>query len=128
MNRILIAAGAAGAALSVILGAFGAHTLKSRLPPEILAIFQTGVQYQFYHSLGLILIGVIARITRPSTILNASGGLMLAGILLFSGSLYVICLTGLRGFGLVTPVGGAAFILAWLLLLVDTLKSGPSNE
>lgn len=123
MTRILIAAGAIGAALSVMLGAFGAHALKSRLPPEILATFQTGVQYQFYHALGLILIGIIAQFTRASAILTAAGGLMLAGILLFSGSLYVICLTGLRGFGLVTPVGGVAFIAAWLLLAVGVTSA-----
>jgi uncharacterized membrane protein YgdD (TMEM256/DUF423 family) len=123
MTRMLIAAGAIGAALSVMLGAFGAHALKSRLPPEILATFQTGVQYQFYHALGLILIGIIAQFTRASAILTASGALMLAGILLFSGSLYVICLTGLRGFGLVTPIGGVAFIAAWLLLAVGVISA-----
>lgn len=123
MTRMLIAAGAIGAALSVMLGAFGAHALKSRLPPEILATFQTGVQYQFYHALGLILIGIIAQFTRASAILTASGALMLAGILLFSGSLYVICLTGLRGFGLVTPIGGVAFSAAWLLLAVGVISA-----
>ena len=116
MYRLLITCGALSAALSVILGAFGAHALKSRLPPDILATFETGVQYQFYHSLGLILVGVIAQFARAAAMVTAAGWLMLAGIVLFSGSLYIICLTGMRGFGMITPIGGTAFIAAWLLL------------
>ncbi len=116
MSRLLITCGALSAALSVILGAFGAHALKTRLPPDILATFETGVQYQFYHSLGLILVGVIAQFARAAAMVTAAGWLMLAGIVLFSGSLYIICLTGMRGFGMITPIGGTAFIVAWLLL------------
>ncbi len=123
MFRLLIACGAASAALAVILGAFGAHALKSRLPPEILATFETGVQYQFYHALGLILIGVIAKLTGSPTMVSAAGGLMLTGIVLFSGSLYILCFTGIRSFGLITPIGGTAFIVAWLLLAIGILRS-----
>lgn len=118
MTRFLIATGAVSAALSVALGAFAAHALKSRLPVEILAVFQTGVQYQFYHSLGLILVGILARLYKGSTLLTASGLLMLAGTLLFSGSLYIISTTGLRSIGIITPIGGIAFIVAWLMLAV----------
>lgn len=123
MTKRLLSIGAIGAALSVILGAFGAHALKSRLPPETLATFQTGVQYQFYHCLGLMLIGVIAQFSRPSAALKAAGWCMLAGILLFSGSLYLISFTGIRSFGMITPFGGIAFIVAWLLLAFGVLKA-----
>lgn len=123
MSRLLIAGGALSAALSVILGAFAAHALKSRLPPEILATFETGVRYQFYHSLGVVLIGVIVQFIRASALVTAAGWLMLAGIILFSGSLYIICFTGIRSFGMITPVGGTAFIVAWLLLAFGVLKS-----
>jgi uncharacterized membrane protein YgdD (TMEM256/DUF423 family) len=122
MTRFLMVSGAVSAALSVALGAFAAHGLKSRLAADMLTVFQTGVQYQFYHSLGLILIGLVAYTLKPSTLLNAAGLLMLAGILLFSGSLYVLSTTGIRGIGMVTPFGGAAFIAAWLLLAVGILR------
>ncbi len=122
MTRFLIATGAVSAALSVALGAFAAHGLKSRLPVEILAVFQTGVQYQFYHSLGLILVGILTRLYKGSTLLTASGLLMLAGILLFSGSLYIISTTGLRSLGIITPIGGIAFIVAWLMLAVGICR------
>ncbi len=122
MSRLLITCGALSAALSVILGAFGAHALKTRLPPDILATFETGVQYQFYHSLGLILVGVIVQFARAPAMVTAAGWLMLAGIVLFSGSLYILCLTGMRGFGMITPIGGTAFIVAWLLLAFGILR------
>ena len=123
MSKLLIFGGALGAALSVILGAFAAHALKSRMPPETLAVFQTGVQYQFYHSLGLILIGIVVQVTKASALLTAAGWLMLVGILLFSGSLYLISFTGIRNLGLITPAGGTAFIVAWLLLAYGILRA-----
>ena len=123
MSRLLIFCGALCAALSVILGAFGAHGLKSRLPPEILATFETGVQYQFYHALGLILIGIVVQFTKASAMVTAAGWLMLAGIVLFSGSLYAICFSGIRSLGMITPVGGMAFIVAWLLLAIGIMRS-----
>jgi uncharacterized membrane protein YgdD (TMEM256/DUF423 family) len=122
MSKLLISIGAFSAALSVVLGAFAAHALKTRMPPETLAVFQTGVQYQFYHSLGLILVGIMVRWAGASTMLTASGFLMLAGILLFSGSLYALTATGLRSLGIITPFGGAAFIAAWLLLALGILR------
>ena len=123
MSKFLISSGALSAALSVMLGAFAAHALKSRMPPETLAVFQTGVQYQFYHSLGLILIGIIVRLTDASVLLTIAGWLMLSGIILFSGSLYLFSFTGIRSLGLITPVGGTAFIMAWLLLAVGILRA-----
>ncbi len=123
MFRLLIVCGALGAALSVVLGAFGAHGLKTRLTPAMLATFETGVQYQFYHSLGLILVGIVLHTVKASTLVSAAGGLMLVGILLFSGSLYLICFTGIRSFGMIAPLGGTAFIAAWLLLAIGVLRS-----
>ncbi|MGD9251415.1 MAG: DUF423 domain-containing protein [Desulfobacterales bacterium] len=123
MSKFLISSGALSAALSVILGAFAAHALKSRMPPETLTVFQTGVQYQFYHSLGLILIGIVVQLTNASALLTNAGWLMLVGIILFSGSLYLISFTGIRSLGLITPVGGTAFIVAWLLLAVGILRA-----
>ena len=116
MTRFMMCSGAISAALSVALGAFAAHGLKSRLSEDMLAVFQTGVQYQFYHSLGLILIGLIAYVFKPTGLLTTAGLLMLGGILLFSGSLYALTATGIRSLGMITPFGGVAFIVAWLLL------------
>jgi len=122
MTRLFIACGAAAAMLAVILGAFGAHGLKARLGAELLTTWQTAVEYHFYHGLGLILVGILALHLPGSPWLRWSGGAMLAGILLFSGSLYLLALTGIRWLGAITPLGGLAFILAWLLLLVAALQ------
>jgi len=115
--------GAANAGLAVILGAFGAHALKARVSSELLAVFQTGVQYHFYHALGLILVGILAGVLSATGWVRASGWLMLAGIMIFSGSLYVMTFTGQRWLGMITPVGGTAFILAWVALAVAVVKS-----
>ncbi|MCB2168063.1 MAG: DUF423 domain-containing protein [Deltaproteobacteria bacterium] len=123
MPRVLITAGALSAALSVALGAFAAHALKSHMPLEILVVFQTGVQYQFYHSLGLILVGIVAQHYQRSILLSAAGLLMAVGILLFSGSLYALSTTGIRSLGIITPIGGVAFIAAWLLLAFGVWRS-----
>ncbi|MDJ0780451.1 MAG: DUF423 domain-containing protein [Desulfosarcinaceae bacterium] len=122
MTRFLQCSGAISAALAVAAGAFAAHGLKTRLAADMLAAFQTGVQYQFYHSLGLILVGLIANSLKPSKPLKAAGLLMLAGILLFSGSLYALSMTGIRALGIVTPFGGVAFMVAWMLLAVGILR------
>jgi uncharacterized membrane protein YgdD (TMEM256/DUF423 family) len=123
MIRFFITAGAVSAALSVALGAFAAHALKARLPQDILVVFQTGVQYQFYHSLGLILVGILAQLYKGSSLLSAAGLLMAAGILLFSGSLYVISTTGIRSLGIITPIGGVAFIAAWLMVAIGIWRN-----
>ena len=108
--------------LAVVLGAFGAHALKTRLGADLLGVYQTGVQYHFYHALGLLLVGIITHQFPPSLWIKTSGWLMFAGILLFSGSLYILSLTSLRWLGAVTPVGGLAFILAWLCLSIGILR------
>lgn len=121
--RLFIAAGAAAAALAVAIGAFAAHALKGRLSADMTAVFQTGVQYHFLHALGLVAVGLLALHVTDSALLRWSGGLMLAGMVLFSGSLYLIALTGMRSFGAVAPIGGSAFIAAWVLLALAVVRA-----
>jgi uncharacterized membrane protein YgdD (TMEM256/DUF423 family) len=102
--------------LAVVFGAFGAHALKGRLDEYALGVFETAVQYHFYHSLALLAVGVIA-LSQPQTTLLKSGGWLFAiGIIVFSGSLYLLSLTGARWLGAVTPLGGLAFIGGWACL------------
>ena len=123
MPKFYLALGCINAMLVVILGAFGAHGLKARITVENMAIFQTGVQYHFYHAIGLIFVGLIAWHIPDSPPLRWSAWLMLMGIVLFSGSLYALSITNIRWLGMITPFGGTAFILAWLLLTVSIVKS-----
>jgi uncharacterized membrane protein YgdD (TMEM256/DUF423 family) len=116
MNARFVAIGSICAFLSVLLGAFGAHSLKEILSPNMLANFQTGVQYQMFHSLGLIAIGLIAAHFPKSRHLVRAGWSMLVGIVLFSGSLYVLSISGITMLGMVTPFGGVAFLIGWLFL------------
>ena len=111
-----VATGAFCAALAVIFGAFGAHGIEARLEPRMLSVYQTAVEYHTYHALGIILIGLIIT-TRPNSILTRwAAAIMLAGIILFSGSLYLLSFSGMRWLGAITPFGGLAFIIAWLLV------------
>lgn len=115
MDRLFFALGALSAGLGVALGAFGAHALKARLSPDMLAVWETGVRYQIYHALALL--AVAWALTRwPGSAVQASGWLFVAGTLLFSGSLYALALSGVRGLGAVTPLGGVAWIVGWALL------------
>lgn len=114
--RSWLVAGALLAAVAVAAGAFGAHGLRGRLSPGDLATFETAARYQMYHGLGLVAVALLAE--RGITGLNVSGWLFLVGILLFSGSLYLLTLAGLRWMGAVTPLGGVAFILGWVMLAV----------
>lgn len=116
LDRLFVFLGALNAAVAVALGAFGAHALKARLPAELLAVYHTGNQYHFFHALGLMLVGLAANRWADSALLKGSGWLMLAGIVLFSGSLYLLSFTGQRWLGAVAPLGGLAFITAWILL------------
>jgi len=109
------AAGALLAGTGVALGAFGAHGLKSRVTADLLAVFEVGVRYQIYHALALLAVSW-ATTRWPGNWINASGWLFLAGILLFSGSLYVMTFTGQRWLGAITPLGGVCFILGWVSL------------
>lgn len=119
---IWIIIGSALAALAVTIGAFGAHGLKSRVSADDLVIFETGVRYQMYHSLALILLGLIG-VNFQSNIVQLPAILFLAGIIIFSGTLYLIPLTGLRWFGAITPIGGTALILGWIVLIFNLIRS-----
>ncbi|MCH8080348.1 MAG: DUF423 domain-containing protein [Proteobacteria bacterium] len=123
MAKLFLALGCINAMLVVLIGAFGAHGLKARLTVENMAVFQTGVQYHFYHAVGLILLGLIALQIPITPYLRWSGWLMLVGIVLFSGSLYALSITNIRWLGMITPLGGTAFILAWLMLTIGIMKS-----
>ena len=100
----------------VVAGAFGGHALKSRLAPDLMAIYQTAVQYHFWHALGLLGVGIALTLRPESGALVAAAWLLVAGLVLFCGSLYALALTGVRGFGAVAPVGGFAFLAAWAAL------------
>ena len=119
---IWIIIGSALAALAVAVGAFGAHGLKSRVSADDLVIFETGVRYQMYHSLALILLGLIG-VNFQSNIVQLPAILFLVGIIIFSGTLYLIPLTGLRWFGAITPIGGTALILGWIVLIFNLIRS-----
>lgn len=115
MDRTFFIMGALLAGMGVAAGAFGAHALRARLAPEMLTVFETGVRYHLIHALALL--SVAWATTRwPSHAANAAGWLFLAGILLFSGSLYALSLSGIRALGAITPLGGVAFIAGWLAL------------
>ncbi len=121
MIKIILSCAALSAMFSVVLGAFAAHGLKSKLSESLLTTFQTGVQYQMYHSLALILLAILYRQV-PQSLLFYSAGFMFAGIILFSGSLYMLALTQLKWFGPITPIGGVCFIVGWALLIAAALK------
>jgi uncharacterized membrane protein YgdD (TMEM256/DUF423 family) len=111
--RALLALGGLSAFLAVALGAMAAHGLKASLAPEALATFEIGVRYQMYHALAMIAAGLVHAI-RPLKAIAVSGGLFALGTVLFSGSLYLIVLCGVRALGIVTPFGGVAFLAGWL--------------
>ena len=111
--RVFLLAGCLAALSGVACGAFGAHALKTRVGADLLEVWQTGAAYHFYHALGLLAVGLVAAIAGPSRTLKWAGALMIAGLLLFSGSLYLLALTGIRAIGAVTPLGGLAWIVAW---------------
>jgi len=121
--RLFLALGAAAMLAAVVLGAFGAHALKQRIAPDLLATYHTAVEYHVYHALGLLAVGLAALHLPESAWLRAAGWAMAAGIVLFSGSLYVLALTGMRALGAVTPIGGVAFIVGWGLFLTAVLKA-----
>jgi uncharacterized membrane protein YgdD (TMEM256/DUF423 family) len=116
MASVFIAIAAINGFLAVGLGAFAAHGLKARLPEDLLAVFQTGVQYQMYHALALFGVGLLCMHIQDSGLLRASGWAFLVGIVIFSGSLYILSLSGIRWLGAITPIGGVAFLTGWLLL------------
>ncbi len=115
MDRVFFLLGSCSGFLAVVLGAFGAHGLKDRLGPDMLAIFEAGVRFQMYHALALLAVAW-AHTRWRSTVLTAGGWLFVAGTIIFSGSLYLLSLTGARWLGAITPLGGLAFMAGWLCL------------
>ena len=121
MERLFFGLGAGLSGLAVALGAFGAHALRDRLTPGDLEIFETGVRYQFYHALALL--AVAWAVSRwPDGHATWAGGFFVAGIVVFSGSLYTLVLTGQRWMGAITPIGGVAFLIGWGLLVWTALR------
>lgn len=116
MKTILTVAAISGL-LSVILGAFGAHVLKGIISPEMLEVYKTGVQYQFYHTFALLSVGVLMNFNQ-SKALKWSAYLFMTGIILFSGSLYLMAFSDVKALGIITPFGGTVWIVAWILLIV----------
>ena len=116
-NRMILTAGAIFMALAIVLGAFGAHALKDSLSPEMMKIYQTGVEYQFNNALGLLIIGLIG-FHIHSKYIKWSGMLISIGIILFSGSLYILSLSGIHWIGAITPIGGVSFIAGWICLVL----------
>ncbi len=123
MNNLFLVLAGINGLIAVSLGAFAAHGLKSMLGPDLLATFQTGVQYHMYHSLALLAVGILVLQFPAQTGLRIAGFLFLAGIVIFSGSLYVLALSGIRWLGAITPIGGVAFLAGWALLAWSMLKA-----
>ena len=116
VTRLFLFLGSTAGLLAVILGAFAAHALKSRVDPHDLTVFHTGVEYQFYHAVALLVVGLLIHQNGAAGALIAAGSLFAAGILLFSGSLYGLSLAGWKWLGPVTPLGGLSFIAGWACL------------
>jgi len=117
-----LATGSVLCGLGVILGAFGAHGLRARLSPEMLVVFETGVRYHLIHALGLLAVAWAAS-RWPGSYVSIAGYLFVAGIFIFSGSLYVLAITGIRWLGAITPIGGVCLIVGWGLLAVGVLRA-----
>ena len=122
MHRTFLLIGALAGVVGVALGAFGAHGLRARLTPDMLAVFETGVRYHMYHALAILGVASVAERLQASRLVLASGWFFLAGIVLFSGSLYLLAVTGVRVLGAITPFGGVAFLLGWGCLALAAFR------
>jgi uncharacterized membrane protein YgdD (TMEM256/DUF423 family) len=122
MERTFLALGAISAFLAVAAGAFGAHALKTRLTPDMLTIFETGVRYHMYHALAIVAVAWATTRWPNSSLITGSGWLFVIGTILFSGSLYVLSFTGIRWLGAITPLGGVAFLAGWFCLAWRVLQ------
>ncbi|ASS94715.1 DUF423 domain-containing protein [Peribacillus simplex] len=119
--KLFIILGALNGFIAVAFGAFGAHGLEGKIPDKYLETWQTAVQYQMFHAVGLLVIGLLAgKISSP--LINWSGWLMLIGIILFSGSLFVLSVTQIKVLGAITPLGGVSFLVAWVLMIIAAYK------
>jgi uncharacterized membrane protein YgdD (TMEM256/DUF423 family) len=127
-ERHIAACGALNMLIAIACGAFGAHALKNLLSPDMLSIWHTAVQYQMAHALGMLLIVALTPRLLSTTALSRIGIAFLFGIIVFSGSLYLLALTGVRWLGAITPIGGVAFLLAWGVLGWEMLKRNEANK
>ncbi|MDQ0218560.1 DUF423 domain-containing protein [Peribacillus cavernae] len=119
--KLFIILGAINAFIAVALGAFGAHALEGKVPDKYLETWKTGVTYEMFHAAGLMIIGLVSsKISGP--LMTWSGWLMFIGIILFSGSLYILCVTQIKILGAITPLGGVSFLAAWVLLIIAVNK------
>lgn len=123
MTNPFLAMASVSGFLAVALGAFGAHGLKARLSEEMMAVYRTAVEYHFYHTLALLAVAVLLYTGSQSTMLRASGWLFVGGIIVFSGSLYALALSGIRVLGAVTPIGGLLFLAGWIALAVAAFRA-----
>lgn len=122
LTKLFFVLGGVNAALAVALGAFGAHVLKARIPGDMMAVYQTAFHYHAMHALGLLAVGAAASWLPGSGYLKLAGWAMVAGIVLFSGSLYILSASGARWLGSITPFGGVAFICGWIAFCAAVLK------
>lgn len=119
--KLFIILGAVNAFIAVALGAFGAHGLEGKIPDKYLETWNTAVQYQMFHAAGLLIIGLLAgKVSSP--LINWSGWLMFIGIIIFSGSLFVLSVTQIKVLGAITPIGGVSFLAAWVLMIIAAYK------
>jgi uncharacterized membrane protein YgdD (TMEM256/DUF423 family) len=123
MGRTLLMIASASGLLAVLLGAFGAHGLKTRLTPELMAIYQTGVHYHFYHTLALLVCGLLIHTGMDNPAMRISAYAFLGGMIIFSGSLYVLAITDTRWLGAITPIGGLALMVGWAALFIGIMRS-----
>ena len=117
MDRTFLLVGSIAGFLAVALGAFGAHGLRGRLSPEMLAVFETGVRYHMYHALAILAVGLMMP-RMGGWLVQAAGWCFTAGIVVFSGSLYALAVTGTTAFGAITPIGGVMLLAGWLALII----------
>lgn len=126
--RTFVAAGAINSFLAIALGAFGAHGLRSHLSAVLFAVYQTAVRYHMAHALALVLVGLLCERMPGSRLIPLGGWLLLAGIVLFSGSLYVLALTGVATLGAITPLGGLCFLAGWAVIAAGVLAPGAPRK
>jgi uncharacterized membrane protein YgdD (TMEM256/DUF423 family) len=120
--KLFILLGGLNAFIAVALGAFGAHGLEGKLSERMLEVWKTGVTYHMFHAMGLILIGLLVSKFPSASSFTTAGWVMLVGIILFSGSLYALSTTGIKVFGPITPIGGLAFLIAWVFVMIGAVK------
>ncbi len=127
MHPIFLLLSAVCAFVAVAMGAFGAHGLKEILSPDMLAVYKTAVTYQMWHALGLGFMAILRQQNPENELVKYAGWLMFSGIVLFSGSLYLLSLSGLKWLGMITPLGGLCFLAAWALVIFFAFKSSESQ-